>query len=337
MAVMDVAIKIGTSYTSVYLSGAGVVLHEPSVIAFVGEGEKQRVLAVGEEAMKMKGNAPDRTKVVSPVVDGYVTDVDACKKMLTEFIKKVLPVSYLLFPKIKAILVVPTGLSIEERKIYSDIAVTAGIAEVTMVDNSIATALGFDLPVETPAGGLIANIGGGITEIAIVSMCGTVTGCSVSVGGNMMDQAFIDYCLGRYRLKIGPMTARRVKEEIGSLYSNDTSSIEVRGLNTSTMTPAALTLYATDVYEALMPYYGKIADAIEGITNLCPPEIAAAVHAKGLHVCGGAAKIPGIERVLKPVLYVPITIAEDAEFTSILGAGKLLGNEDLLEKIHLQS
>ena len=337
MAVMDVAIKIGTSFTSIYLSGAGVVLHEPTVVSFVGEGEKKKVIAVGTEAKRMKGSAPDRTTVVSPVVDGYVTDVEACTLMMTEFVKKILPVSYLIFPKIKALLVVPTGLSVEERKIYTDVMIKAGIAEVTMVDNSIATALGFDLPLETPEGALVANIGGGITEIAIVSMCGTVTGCSVSLGGNMMDKAIIDYCIGKYSFKLGTETARKVKEEIGSLYPNDVASMEVRGLNINTMTPSALTLYATDVYEALMPYYGKIADAIEGITNLCPPEIASGVHARGLFVCGGASKIPGIERVFKPVLYFPVTVAEDAEFTAIVGAGKLLGNDELLEKIHLQA
>ena len=337
MAAMEIAIKIGTSYTSVYLSGAGVVLHEPSVVAFVGEGEKKKVIAVGREAKSMRGVAPDRTTVVSPVIDGYVTDVEACTLMMTEFIKKILPVSYLLFPKIKALLVVPTGLSVQERKIYTDIVLKSGVADVTMVDNSIATALGFDLPIETPAGGLVANIGGGITEISIVSMCGTVTGCSVSVGGNMMDKALIDYCIGKYGFKIGAETARKAKEEIASLYPNDVSSIEVRGLNISTMTPAAITLYATDLYEVLMPYYGKIADAIEGITNLCPPEIAAGVHAKGLFVCGGGAKITGIERVLKPVLYIPVTVADDPEFTAIVGAGKLLGNDALMEKIHLQS
>lgn len=336
MAIMDVAIEIGTSYTSIYLSGAGVVLREPTAIAFIGDGEDRKVLAVGEKAMEMKGSAPDRTAVICPVVDGYVADVDACTKMMTEFVKKILPLKYVLFPKIRALLVVPTGLSMEERKAYSDMLTASGVAEVTLVDNSIATAVGFDLPIDTPAGGLVASIGGGVTEIAIVSLCGTVAGCSVSVGGNMMDKALIDYCVGKYHLKMGAVTASKVKEEIGSLYPNDVSSMEVRGINIATMTPAALSIYATDIYEALMPYYGKIADAIEGITNLCPPEIAGAIHGKGLFVCGGGAKIPGIERVLETVLHLPITVAEDPEYIAITGAGKLLGNDDLLEKIHLQ-
>lgn len=336
MAIMDVAIEIGTSFTSVYLSGAGVVLREPTAVAFVGDGENRKLLAVGEDAIKMKGTAPDRTTVVCPVVDGYVADVDSCTKMLTEFIKRILPLSYVFFPKIRAILVVPTGLTMEERKTYEDMLRTAGVAEVTMIENVIATALGMDLPIDSPAGGLVANVGGGVTEIAIVSLCGVVTGCSVSVGGNMMDHALVDYTIGKYGLRTGTATARKIKEEVGSLYPNDISSMEIRGMNVSSLTPAALTVYATDVYEALLPYYGKIADAVEGITNLCPPEIAAAIHAKGLFIAGGGAKMPGIERIFEPVLHIPVTVAEDPEYAAITGAGKLLGNKALLEKIHIQ-
>lgn len=335
MAVMDIAVEAGTSFTTIYLSGAGVVLREPSVVAFVGDDDKKKVLAAGYKAVAMQGSAPEKTRVVCPIIDGYIEDSEACVKMLAEFIKRILP-SYIIFPKIRALIAVPTGLTVGERKTYEDVFREAGAAETTLIDDVMVSALGFDLPVDEPCGGLIANIGGGVTEIALISLCGTVSGCSVNVGGNMMDNALVDFVIGKYGLKIGARTARRVKEDIGSLYPNDVSSMEVRGINTNTMTPASLSVYATDVYEALTPYYSRIAEAVEGILNLCPPELAARVHGSGLYVCGGGAKILGLQRLLKELLGVPVTIAEDPEYTSISGAGRLIGNKELIKKINAQ-
>ncbi len=336
MASMNLAIEIGTSFTSIYLSGAGIVLREPTVVAFVGERGKKKVLAVGTKAVQMQGRAPEKTSVVCPVADGYIVDAEACTSLMTEFIKRILP-SYVFFPKIRAILAVPTGLTVGERKVYEDVLRTAGVAEISMVENMLVTALGFDLPISSPAGGFVANIGGGVTEIALISLCGTISGCSVNVGGNMMDRALIDYLVGKYGLKVGAATARRIKEEVGSLYANDISSIEVKGINTATMNPTSACVYATDVYEALLPYYSRIADAILNIMNLCPPELAAGIHGMGLHITGGAAKMPGLDKVLLETLNIPVTIAEDPEYTAISGAGKLLDNKELLQQINIQS
>ncbi len=336
MASMDIAIEIGTSFTSIYMSGSGLVLREPSVVAFIGDSENKKLLAVGSKAVQMQGRAPEKTTVVCPVADGYIADADACVSMMTEFIKRILPPSYVFFPRVRAILAVPTCLTVGERKVYEDVVRSAGVNEVSMVDNVLVTALGFDLPVASPAGGLVVNIGGGVTEIAIVSLCGTISGCSVNVGGNMMDKALADFLVGKYGLKVGLNTARRIKEEIGSLYPNDISSMEVKGINTNTMTPSSLSVYATDVYEALLPYYARIAEAVHGITNLCPPELAGGIHGSGLFAAGGAAKMPGLERIFKEVLEIPVTIGEDPEYTAISGAGKLLGNKELLKQINAQ-
>lgn len=335
MATMDIAIEIGTSFTSIYLSGAGIVLSEPTVVAHVTENGKKKVLAVGEKAVQMQGRAPEKTVVVCPVADGYIVDSEACIGMLTEFIKRILP-SYIFFPKIRALLVVPTGLTVGERKVYEDVLRASGCAEVSMVENVLVTALGVDLPIESPAGGLVANIGGGVTEIALISLCGTISGCSVNVGGNMMDRALVDFLVGKYGLKVGAGTARRIKEEIGSLYANDISSLEVKGINTKNMTPSSLSVYATDVYEALKPYYCRIADAIRGIINVCPPELAAGIQGMGLFVAGGASKILGLDKLLKEELDVPVTIAEDPEYTAISGAGKLLDDKELQRQINIQ-
>ncbi|MBR7141812.1 MAG: rod shape-determining protein [Clostridia bacterium] len=336
MATMNIAIEIGTSHTSVYLESAVVVLREPTAVAYVGDGDNKSVVAVGERAMSMMGKTPDKTTVVCPVVDGYIVDVDACKAMMSEYIKRILPVSYIFFPKIKAILVTPTGLTVDERKVYEDVVVQAGVAEVTLVDNVIATALGFDLPIASPAGGFVVNIGGGITEIALISVCGIISGCSVNVGGSMMDRALMDYLVGKYGLKVGGLTARRIREEIGTLYNNDVSYLEVKGININTLTPSTQCVYAEDTCAALLPYYARIADAIQGVTNLCPPELSSSVQGSGVFVAGGCAKIPGVEKVLGEILEIPVTVAEEPELVSVLGAGKLIGNKDLIKQIRSQ-
>lgn len=336
MASLNVAIEIGTSYVTVYASGAGVVLREPTVIAFVGEGEDRKVLAVGEKAVRMQGKAPERTTVVNPVSEGYIVDEDACALLLTELIKKIIPDECVFFPRIKAVLTVPTGLTVDERKTYEDVLMKAGVKEVNTVSGVLSSALGFDLPITSPGGFLVANAGGGMTEIAVISMGGIISGCSVNVGGAMMDRAIVDYLVGKYGFKVGINTARKIKEEIGSLYPNDVSSMEVKGLSVNTLTPTTKSVYATDVYDALLPYYARISDAIEGILNLCPPELAATVQEKGLHLCGGASKIPGLTRVVKEVLGVPVTVSSEPDYTSITGAGKLLENKDLFKFILAQ-
>ncbi len=333
MATMNIAIEIGTSFTSIYLEGAGVVLREPTVVAYQGEGDKREVFAVGNKAIKLQGKTPDKTTVVCPVVDGYIVDESACVDLMTQFINKILPVSYVFFPKIKAILVAPTGLNAEERKLYEDVILKSGVAESTIVDNVIATALGAELPIETADGGFVANIGGGVTEIALISLCGAVSGCSINVGGNMMDKALMDFIVGKYGVKVGLSTARKIREEVGTLHPNDTSFIEVSGININTQTPVSQCVYALDTYDALLPYYARIADAIRGNTNMCPPELAKTVYEKGLYIAGGASKIPEIEKVFADILNIPCFVCQDPELTAIIGAGKLLSNPEMLKQI----
>ncbi len=336
MASISVAIEIGTSQTTIALSGAGVVLREPTVIALVGEGDSKKVLAVGNKAVQMLGKAPERTTIINPVSEGYIVDEDACARLLSEFIKKIIPDELLFFPKIKAVLCVPTGLSVEELKTYEDVLLKAGVSEVNAVSGMLTSALGFDLPITSPEANLVVNIGGGVAEIALVSMGGIISGCSVNVGGTMMDRAIVDYLVGKYGLKVGANTARKIKEEIGSFYPNDVSSMEVNGISVNTLTPATRTVYATDVYDALLPYYGRIADAIEGVINTCPPELATSVQKKGMYLCGGASKIFGVVDIIKEVVDIPITLSDEPEYASILGASKLLEDKELFKFIRAQ-
>lgn len=336
MASMEIAVEIGTSFTSIYMSGQGIVLYEPTIVAFLGDPKQRRVRAVGNQAIEMLGKTPDKTTLVTPVVDGIIVDPDACVVMLKEYVKKLLPESYLFFPKIKALLGVPTGLTLEERKMYEDVCAAARIGEITMIENIILSGIGIDLPVAAPNGGLIVNIGGGATEIAALSLCGVISGCGVTIGGNMMDKALIDHLTGKFSLKAGLKTVRQLKHTIGSLFETDNSQMDIEGIDIRTKIPARETVYATDVREVLLPYYLRICDAVENIINMCPPEIAGDIYKTGIYVVGGASEITGLSEVMTERLKLPVYIPPDPAYASILGAGRLLKDKDLLKDILLQ-
>ncbi|MDR0426215.1 MAG: rod shape-determining protein [Clostridiales bacterium] len=334
MAVMHIAIDLGTSYVTVYAAGSGIVLKEPSIVAFSGEEDGRRIKAFGQRAAEMVGRTPDRTLLVSPVTDGYIQNYEVAAVLIKECVKCILPESYIFLPKIKALVAVPTGLSVDERKAYEDAFVRGGVNEVTMVDNIMATAVGYDLPVSLPAGGMLVNIGGGSTEVALVSMCGIIAGCSVNVGGQMMDKALMDFITGKYGLKAGVSSVRKLKHDVASLYPNDISSGEIKGVNIKNLTPASVTVYASDIYETLLPYYTRICEAVAGIINVCPPELASDILEMGIYVAGGGASVPGLSEFFSELLGMRITVAENAELIPILGAGKLLANIPLLKEIN---
>lgn len=333
MGRINIALDVGTSYTSIFVENQGVVLHEPTLIAYTGRDDARKPGCVGDEAAEIIGKAPENTTVVRPVQNGYIVDAGAATMMLGEYLNKI-DVEKSLFTRLGAIIAVPAGLSVEERRQYGDMCYDAGIDNVDMVDNIILSALSMDLPIDAAAGNLVVNIGGGSTEIALISLCGVITGCSIScLGGDMMDSAICDYIVGKYGLRISRVLARKIKEEIGSLYSNDNAGMEIKGVNSKTMVPASCTVYATDVYEALMPYYSKIAEAVKDLIKTCPKSFAADLTEKGVYVTGGAAKILGIERVMCRALDLNVHISAHPDYSAAVGGGKLLGNRELLRKI----
>ncbi len=336
MAVMEIAVEIGTGYTSIYVPGNGIVLREPTIIAFIGDPKNKRIHAVGIQAEKMLGKTPDRTTIVEPVTEGVISDAEACGMLLKEFIGKILPDNYIFYPKIRAILGVPTGLTPAERTVYEDVCALSGIDEVTMVENILLSGIGLDIPIDVAGGGVVVNIGAGITEIAAMSLAGVVSGCGVTIGGKMMDKAIMDYVAGKYDLKVGITTARKLKNEIGSLYENDTSEMSVSGRNVRTKNTGSAYVTAADICGVVKPYYMRIADATESIINMCPPEIVGEINRKGIHVVGGGSKILGIEKLFSERLGVNVYTVEEPSYCAILGAGKLLGDKQLLKSILVQ-
>lgn len=336
MATMEIAVDIGTSYTSIYLSGSGLVLREPTVVAYTGDKEKRKVRAVGNQAVDMLGKTPERTLIVSPVTDGVITDPDTCAVLLRAFIERVTPDRYLLRPRIKAIVGVPMGLNPDEYRAYEDVCFAAGISDITTVESIILAGIGIDLPLMSPNAGLVVNIGGGSTEIAALSLCGIIDGYGVSIGGNMMDKALIDYVSGKKNMQIGTNTARKLKHDIGSLYYNDVSDMQVKGIDIRTKQPMSCTVLAVEVREALLPFYTQIANAVEHIIHRCPPEIAGDIYKSGIYLTGGGSQITGLPEFLKAKLELPVYMVEDPAHAVIVGAGKLLSNAELLNGILAQ-
>jgi rod shape-determining protein MreB len=284
----------------------------------------------------MQDKTGEKINVVFPATEGYISDPESASLMLAEFIKKIFPTRSKLFaPTLKAILSVPAGLSVDERRVYEDVLVKAGINKVEMVDKVLLSAIGAVLPIGD-GGVVLVSIGGGSTEIALVGMYSVISGCSINLGGNMMVRAIIDYVVGKYGVKISKATAMRLKEETASLYSADIATSEVKGLNTDTLTPTTLKVYASDLYETLQPYYERICDGIVGIINDCPPALAESLHNKGVFVVGGGAKIPGLKEMLSERIPLPVTVVSEPEYASVSGGGKLVSNKELMDEINTQ-
>ena len=333
MAKMDIAIDLGTSFTSIFVSGNGIVLHEPSVIAYYDNGGRRNLRAVGSEAYFMLGKSPEKTKVVCPIVDGVIKDRDACAVMLGEFVKKILPESYLFKPSIRAVLGVPTGLSVDERKMYEDVLMRSGVDDVTMINNIMLSAIGIELPVTSAFGGIVASIGGGGTEIGVIGLSGIVTGCSINVGGDMIDRALMDRICGKNKLSLGKASVRNLKERIASLIRNDCAAVTVSGIDMDTKNIRTQTLSADELYGTVYDYYASIIEAVAKVINSCSPAVAAEIYKNGINVVGGGAKIPGLANIMSAGLGIRVNVSLSPEFAAVSGGGKLLSDGVLLDEI----
>lgn len=333
MAKMEIALDLGTSFTSIFVSGNGIVLHEPSVIAYFDDGGKRRTRAVGSEAYNMMGKTPEKTKTVCPIIDGIIKDPDACADMLGEFIGMILPDSYIIKPKIRCILGVPTGITVEEREMYEEVLMRAGIDDITMVNSIMLAAIGMDMPVSSDFGGFITSIGGGVTEIAVLSLCGIVTGCSINIGGDMIDRALMDSMSGIYRMNVGRSVVRSTKEKIISLIRNDCASTSVSGIDIETKNIRTQLMSSDTLYGVVFDYYNNIIDAVSSVINTCSPTVAAEIQRYGIVVVGGGAKIPGLSAVMSKRLQLSVHVPKDAQYACVLGGGKLLSDPYLLDDI----
>jgi rod shape-determining protein MreB len=323
----DMAIDLGTANTLVVVKGKGVVLNEPSVVAIINDMGKKTVLAVGDEAKTMLGRTPGNISAIRPLRDGVIADFIVTEEMIKHFIKKVHTKNTFANPRI--LICVPTGSTPVERKAIQDSALAAGARRVQLIEEPIAAAIGAGLPISEATGSMIVDIGGGTTEIAVMSLGGVVFSKSLRVAGDAMDGAIINYMRKKFNLLIGESTAEKIKKEIGTAIPTSNNVFLMKGRDIRTGTPKEISLTEEDACEALMPILNQMLAAIKEALESTPPELSADLVDMGLVLTGGGALLKNIDKLISKDTGLPVTIADNPLECVAIGTGKALENEEL--------
>ena len=326
----DIGIDLGTANTLVYVKDRGIVLREPSVVAI--QAGTNRVLAVGEDAKRMLGRTPGSIIAVRPLKAGVIADFEITEAMLRYFIRKVHNRRKMAKPRV--IIAVPSGITAVEKRAVHDSAMHAGAREVHLVEEPMAAAIGVGLPVQEPAGNMIVDIGGGTTEVALISLAGIVFSRSVRVGGDELDDAIIQYMKRVYNLMIGERTAEEVKIAIGSAYPlEEETSIDVKGRDLVNGLPKTLTVTSEEIREALSEPVSSIVESIRITLERCPPELAADLVDRGMVMAGGGALLRGLDKLVAEQTGLPVHVADDPLSAVAEGTGVVLNELDFLRKV----
>jgi rod shape-determining protein MreB len=329
----DLAIDLGTANTLVYVKGKGIVVNEPSIV--VVNKNTGKVEAVGTKAKEMLGKTPADILAIRPMRDGVIADFEIAEKMLDYFIKKATNKRvFLLRPRI--VIGIPTGITQVERRAVKDVALRAKASEVYLVQQPVSASIGADLPISEPTGNMIVDIGGGTTDIAVISMNGIVFNHSIRIAGNEMDEIIIQYLKKKYNLLIGERTAEQIKMEIGSAYPLDEPmTMEIKGRDLREGIPKTIVVDDQEIREALEDVVSSIINAIRVALERTPPELAADIIDRGIILTGGGALLKNMDRRIREETKLPVFITEAPLATVVLGAGKMLDDLDLLRKISL--
>ncbi len=328
----DLAIDLGTANTLVYVAGSGIVVNEPSIVAINKiNGE---VEAVGKEAKEMIGRTPGNIVAIRPMKDGVIADFKVTERMLTYFIHKAHNRKMLVHPRI--VIGVPSEITPVERRAVVDSAFRANASEVHLVEQAMVAAIGAGLPITEPSGNMVVDIGGGTTDVAVISMSGIVYSRSVRVAGNEMDEAIIGYLKRKYNILIGERTAERVKIEVGSAYKLDKPlSMEIKGRNLIEGVPRTVTVTDAEIREALSDCVDAIMNAIRVALERTPPELSADISDRGIVLSGGGGLLRNLDRRIREETGLPVSIAEDPLASVVLGTGKMLDDFSLLRRISI--
>ena len=317
----DIGIDLGTANTLVFVKDKGIVLREPSVVAIYTSNKK--VCAVGSEAKKMLGRTPENIMAMRPMKDGVIADFDITEAMLRYFIKKVNRGKIFSAPRI--VVAVPSGITEVERRAVKDSAIRAGARDVLLIGEPLAAAIGVGLPIDEPAANMIVDVGGGTTEVAIISLAGIVYTKSIRVGGDEIDGAVMNYMKRAYNLLIGERTAEEIKINIGSAFPDDEKvSIEVRGRDSVAGLPKTIAITSAEIRDALSDTLSSIVDMVRSALERCPPELSADLIDRGFVLAGGGALIRGLDQLLSDATGLPVIVAEDPLSAVANGTGMVL-------------
>jgi rod shape-determining protein MreB len=330
MFATDLAIDLGTANTCVFAQGRGIVLNEPSIVAF--NTAKGEIEAVGQDAHDMLGRTPSNIRAVRPLKEGVIADFDAAEKMLVHFVRKAMGRSYLKRPRL--VIGVPSEITQVERRAVRDSGFRVKASEVHLVDEPMAAAIGAGLPITDAAGNMVIDIGGGTTDIAVISMAGTVYGRSLRVAGDAMDAAIISYMKRTFNLHIGERTAQQIKFEIGSAMPLDEPiQMDVKGRHVAEGVPRTVTVNDSDIRAALTEPLRQIVQAVRESLERVPPELCADIYDRGVVLTGGGALLRNLDKRMRDETGLPVVVAEDPLTSVVMGAGMMLTDFSLLRKV----
>ena len=323
----DIGIDLGTATVIAYVKGKGIVLREPSVVAV--DNNNGQVLAVGQEARRMLGRTPGNIVATRPLKDGVISDYTVTEKMLKYFINKICG-KFLFAPRI--MICIPSRVTEVEKKAVIDAATQAGARKVYLIEEPIAAAIGAGLDISKPSGNMVVDIGGGTTDVAVISLGGSVVSSSLKVAGDKFDEAIIRYIKKKHNVMIGERTAEDLKVNIGCVYPKvQDTNMEVRGRDLITGLPKTLNIYSSEMLEALIEPASMIVDGVHSVLEKTPPELASDISDKGIYMTGGGCLIDGLDKLLKEKTGINVMVAQDTVSCVALGTGKALDNLDVLE------
>ena len=325
MAIIDLAVDFGSSNTTIFQYGTGIVLKEPTVIA-LKKGKTFEVVATGAKAKRMIGKVSLGYQVVSPVRDGVIINTDAAIMLLKDFLSRITPES-IIKPRMRAIIGVPCGLSLAERKTYETVFQKSGISDVTILDTPVALAS------YTQSNGVYVDIGGGVTDVAMVVNDTIIDGATVNIAGDAINNAITDYLYDKQNVRIGAGTIEKIKLSIASLYENDSSNIDIIGRDADSGASRTFTIYAQETNEIILPLIKKIAKIISSMLAYAPPEVSEEMNDGGIFLCGGSSMIPGVCEALVSLTGIKVTPLDDPSTTLVSSLGLLCGEREKVAKL----
>ncbi|MFA6254519.1 MAG: rod shape-determining protein [Patescibacteria group bacterium] len=332
----DVGIDLGTSNTLIYVKDRGIVVNESSIVAI--NNRNDQILAVGEEAQKMVGKTPPHITISKPLVDGIISDFEVTEKMLKYFIGRISRESFGLSPRPRVVIGVPLDVTEVEKKAVEDVVLSAGAREVYLVENVVATAIGARLPIQDPSGSMVVDLGGGVTEIAVISLSGVVAWKSLRTAGNKLNQDIMQFARSEFNLLVGERVAEDIKIKAGRVMdSGESVELRMRGRDLMTGLPKEVIITTDQVRQALQRSIATIIDGIKSTLEITPPELVADIYQRGMVLAGGGAMLAGLDKIIAQTTKIPIKVIEDALTCAVRGMGLILEDENLLKEVAVPS